>query len=106
MAKNLEEYVVEKVLEFMRYRDEEIREMARCLEDFDIIKCPFCDRYGRYHLECEFCERVSCTTCVEVENQRSWNLSGCNICHECEKKYCTGCRNLLTECLGNPICGK
>ena len=104
MSKNIEEYVAHKVIEHMRYRDEEIRILRLELENFDVILCDFCKKYRKYDLECEFCDLVSCTDCLKVVNYGSWNLSGCDACFECETEYCTMCRNLKSQCNKSGMC--
>lgn len=111
---NIQEYVAERVIAHMKYRDEEIEILQKELEILrekaaykaDIIKCDWCNEYSDYDWECEFCERKSCTGCKKVKKYPSWNLSGCTACDDCEAKYCTQCRSTKEECSKLPICSK
>lgn len=103
-SKNIKEYVIEKVLETMRYRDIEIIELRSCLADVDIVKCGFCECYRTYDNTCEFCDIESCDKCQKVSNYSSWNLSGCDACDKCSEMYCTGCRLPVEDCVEGVLC--
>lgn len=91
MSRNLQEYVAERVIEYLRSRDEEIKELKRLLKLYGVIQCDFCHNYAKYDKRCEICGLKCCLQCnIKIEthpttNMRWWG----NVCEneECKRKY-------------------
>ena len=86
--KNIAEFVVKKVIEENKYRDDEIKKLREVLEEFDIIKCNKCGKYDNVFEICEMCENKFCYKCSTVQHYNTWNLSGMNMCSNCSLIYC------------------
>jgi hypothetical protein len=70
MAKNIKDYVVEKVLENIESKNEEIEklknkigELEKVLINYDIEKCIFCDFYTQSWNKCLQCKSFFCVDC-------------------------------------------
>lgn len=104
-SRNIQDYVANKIILYMKYRDEEVESLKReiqslkeDLEDTNIVKCSWCGVYREYDRTCEFCDKMSCHSCGNIKRYPSWNLSGCNACDNCTELWCMQCRLDLKEC--------
>lgn len=110
-SKHIQEYVAERVIEHMKYRDaditklkEHLNQLSDIMEDYDVVLCNFCDKYGHYELMCDFCHKSSCTDCEAVVRHPGWSLSGCYACSDCEAAFCTKCGNPKNVCANMAGC--
>lgn len=89
--KNIQEYVVQKVIEHLKYKDAEFKELADALSRFNLVKCSFCKKYADFDNSCDGCDNVSCSKCKQIKNFQGYNLSGINRCKNCtEERKCEG----------------
>ena len=91
--KNIQEYIVERIIKHNKYRDEEMRKLYKVLEDFDILKCDVCLEYSQNVKSCDMCDFKCCETCYDTKIRHidTWNLSGCKMCEKCILIYCHFC---------------
>lgn len=96
-SKNLQEYVAERVIKHMEYRDEEVRKLRKLLKTFDIILCDFCHDYDHNNGICEICEFRGCVRCIDTYiNTRNFAT---NMCRKCAKKtFCSKCLSFREYC--------
>jgi late competence protein required for DNA uptake (superfamily II DNA/RNA helicase) len=80
MSKNIQEYVVGKVLENIELKDKEIEKLKEkniklkeVLSRYDIIKCSFCTFYTK---DCYECSQCGCFYCIDCN-------VGCDLCMDC-----------------------
>lgn len=102
---NFQNYVIKQIIKYMEYRDEEVESLKReiqslkeDLENANIVKCSWCGVNREYDRTCDFCDKMSCQSCDDIQHYKSWNLSGCNACNDCVNLWCTLCRLDLKEC--------
>jgi hypothetical protein len=93
---NIQEYVLKKILENNRYRDEEINKLQKILLKFGIRKCKNCSEYDKYFVECDFCRKEFCDNCF-IGNIKNY-LSGVMLCNECSNFWCQWCVEKKIDC--------
>ncbi len=91
--KNIQEYIVESVIKHNKYRDDEIDELTKALNDMGATKCEICLKYKTEYNSCSMCDFRCCEFCSEAKlnvvlNSHSYYTY---LCHECCKIYCNNC---------------
>lgn len=91
--KNIQEYIVQGIIKHNKYRDDEIDELKKALDDMGISKCGICLKYSKEYNVCSGCEFACCDSCLETKLKRINN--SCSyptyLCDECSKIYCNHC---------------
>ena len=95
---NIQEYVFEKIIKYMNYKDDEIQKNKNALSKFGIKKCERCENYSDDFNECDFCHQKYCNECNLLEEHPSWNLSGLDVCENCIFIYCIWCYKIREKC--------
>jgi predicted RNase H-like nuclease (RuvC/YqgF family) len=85
MSKNIQDYVIKKVVENIEYHDEELKseignlkheveKLKKCMKEFDIERCCDCKDFTRDYYYCENCENIFCLACI---------VYGKELCYKC-----------------------
>ena len=89
--RNIAEFVVKKVIEENKYRDDEIKKLQEVLKEFSIVKCEKCKEYNDAFATCDMCDDINCYKCATIKHYDTWNLSGMDMCNNCSLIYCHWC---------------
>ena len=105
--KNIQEYIVREIIAHNKYRDLEIEQLNKILQDFDITKCDVCLEYTRDGGSCGQCDFKCCGKCYDskIKHVNTWNLSGTEMCEKCILTHCHFCISELESTdIKCPIC--
>jgi len=81
--RNIQEFVVSKVVEYMKQRDDEVNWLKRKIETYDEIICTLSD-----YSQTNFCNREYCNAA------RSINCESMRTCVDCQNWFCNRCEDI------------
>jgi hypothetical protein len=89
--RNIAEYVAQRVIEHIKYRDTELTELREALAQSNMVKCAQCQMWKkRLSLNhCQVCNKWFC--CRFVRNVHTRNIHGTDMCNQCIKETCHNC---------------
>ena len=93
MAKNINEFVVDKVCTYLQKRDEELSQVRKKLEETKQLFQAYIEATDRqaYPIGHTFCKHIGCKAIYVSDNRDSDIYLNCTImrsCHACNEMYC------------------